>query len=113
MGAQITVENGYIKAAVNGRLKGANILMDTVSVTGTENLMTAAALADGKTVIENAAREPEVIDLANFLNTLGADIRGAGTPIPLWCMGLRSCMVDVMRSCRIASKPVLSWSLAW
>lgn len=79
MGAQITVENGYIKAAVNGRLKGANILMDTVSVTGTENLMTAAALADGKTVIENAAREPEVIDLANFLNTLGADIRGAGT----------------------------------
>lgn len=79
MGAHITVENGYIKAAVNGRLKGANILMDTVSVTGTENLMTAAALADGKTVIENAAREPEVIDLANFLNTLGADIRGAGT----------------------------------
>ena len=78
-GAHITVENGYIKAAVNGRLKGANILMDTVSVTGTENLMTAAALADGKTVIENAAREPEVIDLANFLNTLGADIRGAGT----------------------------------
>lgn len=79
MGAHITVENGYIKAAVNGRLKGAKILMDTVSVTGTENLMTAAALADGKTVIENAAREPEVIDLANFLNTLGADIRGAGT----------------------------------
>ncbi|RUO45780.1 UDP-N-acetylglucosamine 1-carboxyvinyltransferase [Idiomarina aquatica] len=79
MGAHITVENGYIKAAVNGRLKGANILMDTVSVTGTENLMTAAALADGKTVIENAAREPEVIDLANFLNTLGADIHGAGT----------------------------------
>lgn len=79
MGAQITVENGYIKAQVEGRLQGAQILMDTVSVTGTENLMTAATLADGKTVIENAAREPEIIDLANFLNTLGADIKGAGT----------------------------------
>lgn len=79
MGATIEVENGYIKAAVEGRLQGAHILMETVSVTGTENLMTAATLAEGVTVIENAAREPEVIDLANFLNAMGADVRGAGT----------------------------------
>src|SRR5690554_3016093 len=79
MGAEITVENGYINAKVEGRLKGANILMDMVSVTGTENLMAAATLADGVTVIENAAREPEVEDLANFLNSMGADIRNAGT----------------------------------
>ncbi|WP_404401399.1 UDP-N-acetylglucosamine 1-carboxyvinyltransferase [Idiomarina seosinensis] len=81
MGAEITVENGYIKASVEGRLQGAKILMDTVSVTGTENLMTAATLANGITRIENAAREPEIIDLANFLNTMGADVRGAGTDI--------------------------------
>lgn len=79
MGADIMVENGYINAKVNGRLRGATILMDTVSVTGTENLMAAATLADGVTVIENAAREPEVEDLAQFLNDMGADIRGAGT----------------------------------
>lgn len=79
MGAQITVDNGYINAHVDGRLQGATLLMDTVSVTGTENLMMAATLAEGVTLIENAACEPEVVDLANFLNTLGADIRGAGT----------------------------------
>lgn len=79
MGADIVVQNGYIKASVKGRLQGAHLLMDTVSVTGTENLMMAATLAQGVTVIENAAREPEVIDLAKFLITLGADIRGAGT----------------------------------
>lgn len=79
MGATIIVENGYIKATSNGRLRGANILLDTVSVTGTENLMMAATLARGITTIENAAREPEVIDLANFLNMLGADVRGAGS----------------------------------
>ena len=79
MGAKITIEDGYIKARVDGRLKGAHILMDMVSVTGTENLMMAATLADGRTVIESAAREPEVVDLANFLNTLGAKIQGAGT----------------------------------
>ena len=79
MGAKITIEDGYIKARVDGRLKGAHILMDMVSVTGTENLMMAATRADGRTVIENAAREPEVVDLANFLNTLGAKIQGAGT----------------------------------
>jgi len=81
MGAQITVENGYIKAHVDGRLQGAHLLMDTVSVTGTENLMMAATLAEGETLIENAAREPEVVDLARFLNTLGAEISGAGTDL--------------------------------
>ena len=78
MGAHIDVENGYIKASVEGRLKGAEILLDTVSVTGTENLMMAAVLAEGETVIENGAPEPEVIDLANFLNSLGANVRDAG-----------------------------------
>lgn len=78
MGADIRVEDGYIKARVDGRLKGAHILMDMVSVTGTENLMMAAVLAEGRTIIENAAREPEVVDLANFLNALGAKIQGIG-----------------------------------
>lgn len=78
MGADITVENGYIKAKAS-RLKAAHIVMDMVSVTGTENLMAAAVLADGVSVIENAAREPEVTDLAHFLNALGAKISGAGT----------------------------------
>ncbi|MED5523606.1 UDP-N-acetylglucosamine 1-carboxyvinyltransferase [Gallaecimonas pentaromativorans] len=80
MGADIVVEHGYIKADVpGGRLKGAHILMDTVSVTGTENLLMAATLADGRTVIENAAREPEVVDLANCLIAMGAKIQGVGT----------------------------------
>lgn len=80
MGATVTVRNGYIEAEVpGGRLRGATIFMDMVSVTGTENLMMAAALAEGTTVIENAAREPEVVDLANFLNSLGAKIEGAGS----------------------------------
>jgi UDP-N-acetylglucosamine 1-carboxyvinyltransferase len=78
MGAEIEVENGYIQAKA-GRLRGARIFMDLVSVTGTENLMMAAALAQGVTVIENAAREPEVLDLANCLNAMGARISGAGT----------------------------------
>jgi UDP-N-acetylglucosamine 1-carboxyvinyltransferase len=77
MGAEIEIEHGYIHAKVN-RLKGARILMDLVSVTGTENLMMAATLAEGTTVIENAAREPEVVDLANCLNAMGARIEGAG-----------------------------------
>ena len=78
MGADIVVENGYIKAKAK-RLKGANIVMDIVSVTGTENLMMAAALADGVTVIENAAREPEVVDLAECINKMGGKIRGHGS----------------------------------
>lgn len=78
MGADIVVENGYIKASA-GRLQGAHIVMDMVSVTGTENLMMAAVLAEGTTIIDNAAREPEVVDLALYLNTMGAKISGAGT----------------------------------
>ena len=78
MGADIRIENGYIKARAS-RLKGARLVLDTVTVTGTENLMMAAALAEGQTVLENAAREPEVVDLANFLNAMGAQIRGAGS----------------------------------
>ncbi len=81
MGANIKVENGYIRADVDGRLKGAKLVMDLVTVTGTENLMMAATLADGTTYIENAAREPEVVDLANFLIAMGAKISGAGTDV--------------------------------
>ena len=82
MGAEVTVESGYVKAkARNGRLHGANIYLDVVSVGATMNIMLAAALAKGKTVIENAAREPHIVDLANFLNAMGADIRGAGTSV--------------------------------
>jgi len=79
MGADIKVENGYIRATDGGGLKGAHILMDQVTVTGTENLMMAATLAEGKTIIENAAREPEVVDLADYLNSMGAKISGMGT----------------------------------
>jgi UDP-N-acetylglucosamine 1-carboxyvinyltransferase len=78
MGAKVVVENGFIKARTR-RLKGAHIVFDTVTVTGTENLMMAAALADGETILENAAREPEVNDLARFMNAMGAQVRGAGT----------------------------------
>jgi UDP-N-acetylglucosamine 1-carboxyvinyltransferase len=78
MGAKINVEQGYIKAKCD-RLHGARIVMDQVTVTGTENLMMAASLADGTTVIENAAREPEVVDLADFINAMGGNIEDAGT----------------------------------
>ena len=77
MGADIRVENGYVHASAK-RLKGAHIVMDIVTVTGTENLMMAATLADGCTIIENAAREPEVVDLAECLNAMGANICGMG-----------------------------------
>jgi UDP-N-acetylglucosamine 1-carboxyvinyltransferase len=80
MGADIKVENGYIKATTHGqRLQGAVLDLELVTVTGTENLMIAATLAEGTTVIKNAAREPEVVDLADFLNSIGARISGAGT----------------------------------
>jgi UDP-N-acetylglucosamine 1-carboxyvinyltransferase len=78
MGADIKVENGYIRAKAN-RLKGAHIVLDLVTVTGTENLLMAAVLARGTTIIENAAREPEVVDLADCLNAMGAQVEGAGT----------------------------------
>jgi len=78
MGAEVHIENGYIKARA-GRLKGARIVLETVTVTGTENLMMAATLAEGRTILENAAREPEIVDLALFLNSMGARISGHGT----------------------------------
>lgn len=80
MGADISVENGYIHAKAK-RLKGCRLVLDLVTVTGTENLMMAAVLAEGKTIIENAAKEPEVTDLAHFLNKLGAKISGIGTDV--------------------------------
>jgi UDP-N-acetylglucosamine 1-carboxyvinyltransferase len=80
MGAEITVTDGYVRAKSNGRLRGATLLFDMVTHTGTENLLMAATLAEGTTVLENAAREPEVVDLANCLNAMGARISGAGTP---------------------------------
>lgn len=97
MGADIVVENGYIKAKAK-RLRGANIVMDTVSVTGTENLMMAAALADGVTVIENAAREPEVVDLALCINKMGGKIRGHGTDTLVieGVRNLKGCHYDVV-----------------
>lgn len=79
MGAEIEINNGYIEAKAPKGLHGATLIMDKVTVTGTENLMMAATLSKGQTIIKHAAREPEVIDLANFLNTLGAKISGAGT----------------------------------
>ena len=82
MGTRIQVENGFIHAAApNGRLHGAQVYLDVVSVGATMNILLAAALADGLTIIENAAKEPHIVDLANFLNSMGADIMGAGTDV--------------------------------
>lgn len=79
MGAKVQVGNGFIEASVDGRLKGAKIYLDFPSVGATENIMMAASLAEGTTIIENVAKEPEIVDLANFLNKMGATVRGAGT----------------------------------
>jgi len=79
MGASVRVGNGFIDAEVNGRLRGAKIYLDFPSVGATENIMMAAVLAEGTTIIENCAKEPEIVDLANFLNAMGAKVRGAGT----------------------------------
>jgi UDP-N-acetylglucosamine 1-carboxyvinyltransferase len=98
MGASISVDEGYINAEVTGRLKGARILMETVTVGGTENIMMAAALAEGTTVIENAAREPEVVDLARCLIAMGAKITGHGTDTVIieGVERLHGCHYDVM-----------------
>ncbi|KTG17894.1 MULTISPECIES: UDP-N-acetylglucosamine 1-carboxyvinyltransferase [unclassified Guyparkeria] len=80
LGADVRVEGGYIETSAE-QLVGARIVLDQVTVTGTENLMMAAVFAEGETVIENAAREPEVVDLANFMNAMGADVRGAGSDV--------------------------------
>ena len=99
MGAEIEIVDGYIKAQVNGGgLQGAEIVLDGVTVTGTENLLMAAALARGTTTIENAAREPEVVDLAACLNTMGACIEGQGTSVIKvhGCAALNGCSFDVL-----------------
>ncbi|HEY5716890.1 MAG TPA: UDP-N-acetylglucosamine 1-carboxyvinyltransferase [Motiliproteus sp.] len=99
MGAQIVVEDGYIRASVDGRLKGAHIFFDTVTVTGTENILMAATLAEGTTIIENAAREPEVVDLAECLIAMGADIQGQGTNT------IRVNGVESLKSCTFSVMP--------
>lgn len=98
MGAELRVEGGYIRARCDGRLKGATIFFDTVTVTGTENLLMAATLADGITVLENAAREPEVVDLAECLIKMGARIKGHGTDTIVieGVERLHGCYYDVM-----------------
>ncbi len=98
MGATINVEGGYINASVDGRLKGAKILMEIVTVGGTENILMAATLAEGQTVIENAAREPEVVDLARCLIAMGANITGHGTDTIVidGVERLHGCTYDVM-----------------
>lgn len=97
MGAQIDVDSGYIRARCH-RLRGTRLVMETISVTGTENLMMAASLAEGTTAIENAAREPEVVDLADCLNTMGARVEGAGTDtITVYGVkALRGCDYEVL-----------------
>lgn len=99
MGADIRVENGYIDARVDGRLKGARVFFDTVSVTGTENILMAATLAEGETLIENAAREPEVVDLAECLIAMGAKIEGAGSDI------IRVTGVESLHGCEFSVMP--------
>lgn len=81
LGAEISLGQGYIEAKINGRLRGAKIYLDVASVGATENIMMAATLAEGVTIIENAAKEPEIVDLANYLNGMGAKVRGAGTGV--------------------------------
>ncbi len=111
MGADILIENGYIRARA-ARLRGARIVLETVTVTGTENLLMAATLADGETVIENAAREPEVVDLANFLIAMGAKISGAGTDTIVDRRASSACTAPATTCCRIASRPAPTWSPA-
>jgi len=103
MGAEVRVEHGYVHATVP-RLKGARLFTDMVTVTGTENLMMAAALADGETVIENAAREPEVVDLANCLVAMGAQISGAGSDLSA-SAAWSACTARPTASCPTASRP--------
>lgn len=81
LGAEIELQEGYVKAKAKGRLKGCSFVFETTTVGGTENMMMAAALADGTTIIENAAKEPEIVDLGNYLNSMGARISGHGTSV--------------------------------
>ena len=108
MGATIDLEHGYINA--RGRLRGATIVFDIVTVTGTENLMMAATLAEGTTVLENAAREPEIVDLARCLTAMGARISGRGQRPHHGRRCGAACMARRMRSCRTGSRRGRSWS---
>lgn len=98
LGATVEIDQGYITARVKGRLKGAHIVMDQVTVGGTENIMMAAVLAEGRTVIENAAREPEIVDLAHFINAMGGKVSGIGTDhlVIDGVDSLHSCVFNVM-----------------
>ncbi|MDO6564052.1 UDP-N-acetylglucosamine 1-carboxyvinyltransferase [Amphritea sp. 1_MG-2023] len=98
LGAEIAVEEGFIRATCDGRLKGGRVFFDIVTVTGTENILMAAALAEGQSVIENAAREPEIVDLAEFLIAMGADITGHGTDtiVVNGVASLKSCTYSVV-----------------
>ncbi|WP_417224743.1 UDP-N-acetylglucosamine 1-carboxyvinyltransferase [Amphritea sp.] len=98
LGAEITVEEGFIRATCDGRLKGGRVFFDIVTVTGTENILMAASLAEGQSIIENAAREPEIVDLAEFLIAMGADITGHGTDtiIVNGVASLKSCTFPVI-----------------
>ena len=98
LGAEITVEEGFIRATCDGRLRGGRVFFDIVTVTGTENILMAAALAQGQSIIENAAREPEIVDLAEFLIAMGADITGHGTDtiIVNGVASLKSCTYPVI-----------------
>ena len=98
LGATVDIDGGYITARVNGRLKGARIVMDQVTVGGTENILMAAVLAEGQTVIENAAREPEIVDLAHFINAMGGKVTGIGTDrlVIEGVAKLHGCDFDVM-----------------
>ena len=104
MGAEVHIENGYIRARA-GRLRGARIVLETVTVTGTENLMMAATLADGQTILENAAREPEIVDLAQFLIAMGAQIQRRTAPTPSSSTASIRCTARATRCCPIASRP--------
>ena len=98
LGATVDIDQGYITARVKGRLKGAHIVMEQVTVGGTENILMAAVLAEGRTVIENAAREPEIVDLAHFINAMGGKVTGIGTDrlVIDGVEKLHSCDFDVM-----------------
>ncbi len=107
LGAKISQEHGYIEARAE-RLKGARIVFEKITVTGTEDLLMAATLAEGETILENCAREPEVVDLAALLNKMGAQIEGAGTHT-IRIHGVESCMERVIASFPTASKPARFW----
>ena len=111
MGADIHIENGYIKARA-GRLKGARLVLETVTVTGTENLMMAATLAEGETVLENAAREPEVVDLANFLMRHGREDQGRGHRQDRHRGRRALAAAPPTRCCPIGSRAARTWSPA-